>query len=586
MENRASPTTRRRLLAGIAAVASTSAAGCTERMAAAVDHNEPEQVQIEIKTSPTDEDPIAIRIARHLAENLRTAGIDAQVQPTEETKLLRDVLFNGEYDCYVGRHPGFSDPDVLRELLHSQYVEEPGWQNPFSYSNIRIDELLEDQQRVDGSDRSAVLDDVQHEILAEQPFTTVAVPDEIRAVREGAFQQPLPRLATWQNLLQLDPVDRDTVRLGTTDARATRNMNPIAVEFRGRGTITGLVYESLGIKTDDGIVPWLAADWEWMGTDMLRVELRPDLAWHDGTELTAEDVAFTYQFLHDTTLGADDGPLPAPRFRGETSLVDAAEAIDDRELWLEFDDITQSLAYRALTIPILPAHIWREQTETASIAGLDVSHVTEALVWENPDPVGSGPFEVRAFENQSHVVYDRFDEHFLNRDDGEAAHGIEKPTYDELRVEVVPSGGAAVELLSSANLDATVSALPPSIVREIGQQPDVRMHVEQSNRFYHVGYNTARAPLDNPRFRRALARMIDRESLVTDAFERFASATVTPLGGTEYTAPDLQWDGECPELPFAGHDGSVSETVARNVFESAGYRYDESGQLVRERGSS
>ncbi len=602
-------TDRRQLLAGLAGGAAVAVAGCSERMAATVDRDAPEQVSVDIKTVPADTDEVAVRIARHLADNLERAGVATSVQPTEEVTLLRDVLINGDYDCYVGRHPGMLGPDTLRELLDSQFVEEPGWQNPFSYTSATVDDLLAEQRSLGGDSRQEVVEELQRAVLVEQPFTVIAFPDEIRTSRAGAFAGDVSPI-TPHDIARLQPDDRDAdeeddevatddeddvddtdddsgeVRLGLIDARATRNLNPVATEFRDTGLFTGLLYDSLAIANDDDIVPWLADDWEWAGDRTLSVRLREDLVWHDGEPITADDAVFTYRFLSDTTLDREGRPLPAPRYRGQTSLVADADAPSDDELLLEFNEGSREVLPQALVVPILPRHVWEERTEPVSFAGIDIDHVPEALVWENDDPVGSGPFQFVDAEYQDYLTFERFDDHFLRSgtvDDDEPISRLDGvPRYEELHFEAIPSGAAAIELLQAGQLDATVSPLEPDIVRSAARAEDVRVHVDPSDRFYHVGYNASRPPLDNHQFRRAIARLIDREHLVSDVFERFGTPSVTPFGGSSLEAPELRWSGECPELPFVGSNGDVSEESARQVFEEAGYRHED-GTLVRER---
>jgi superfamily II DNA/RNA helicase len=49
--------------------------------------------------------------------------------------------------------PGEPDPDFLRPLLHSRYKEEPGWQNPYGFVDISVDELIDEQTTQTGSSR-------------------------------------------------------------------------------------------------------------------------------------------------------------------------------------------------------------------------------------------------------------------------------------------------------------------------------------------------------------------------------------------------------------------------------------------------
>ncbi|WP_281259299.1 ABC transporter substrate-binding protein [Salinigranum rubrum] len=192
------------------------------------------------------------------------------------------------------------------------------------------------------------------------------------------------------------------------------NLNPLSVEFRRTGALTGLLYDPLGYVFENRLTPWLAETWEFSETNppTARVTLRDGVSWHDGEPLTADDVAFTYRLLADTTLNSrgdeESAPFPSPRYRGRSSLVADGEVIDDTTVEVQFDDVTPSVARRAFTIPILPKHIWQDRTDPASLAGINVGSVTDVLVTNNIPPVGSGPLkfvrntpERRSFSNGS-----------------------------------------------------------------------------------------------------------------------------------------------------------------------------------------
>jgi peptide/nickel transport system substrate-binding protein len=175
------------VLAGLAGLAA-GASGCLQRARSVVDRSGPRPISLSIKTVPTDSDPRAILIARFLAEKLDAVGIDATVAPMRPEEFLRDVLVNRRFEVYVGRHPGHHDPDFLRPLLHSRFDSEPGWQNPFGYANLQVDDLLVAQRLEAGRPRTETLRTLQRTVATDCPFAVVAFPDDIRAVRTDRYK--------------------------------------------------------------------------------------------------------------------------------------------------------------------------------------------------------------------------------------------------------------------------------------------------------------------------------------------------------------------------------------------------------------
>lgn len=602
---------RRATLASVAAGATSLVGGCARRLRTVTAWEPSSQVSLRIKTSPADADPYALRAARAVAKWFRAAGVDAEVSPVAREELLRQVLLNGEFDLFVARLPErFRSPDGLYPLLHSRFADAPGWQNPFGYANLDVDGLLETQRRVAGERRRDVVDRIGRAVAETQPFTVLAFPDDIRAARSDRYRNwHLADLRSPLGYLTLDRVPDDSgyrpdgttpedaggdvLRLAVTDRRATENLNPLAVEFRRHGVLTGLLYDPLGYETGPGTVePWLAESWaftEDRGEPRARVRLRGDLKWHDGEPLTASDVAFTYALLADTSLGTArrdgeenrDDPVPAPRFQGRNSLVDGVRAIDETTVEFQFVDCDAGVATRAFTVPVLPEHVWADRTGPASVGGIVIGGATEALVTNNLPPVGSGPLRFVRNTPRESLVLERFDRHFLARDPsgGLPARMAGAPVFDRLSVRVVGSDVTAVEMVADGDADVTGTAVGAPTVPRIGRADELDLLVDRSEAPYVLGYNARHPPLTNPRFRNTLARLIDGAYLAETVFEGYARPAASPLAGTGWLPSDLRWDGADPVTPFIGSDGELDVRRARDAFRDAGYQYD-GGDLV------
>jgi len=577
---------RRAFLTATAGAVAT-ASGCLGEARNLAGRAGTDQLSLRISTLPASHDPYAVRIANRLASNLERAGIAATVDPMGPDVLLRETLFNHDFDVYVARYPSRGAPDELRSMLYSAYGEEAGWQNPFGFSDLDADGLLDEQRAVPDADRPGVVGELQRRIVGQQPFTVVGFPDRIGAFRDGRFEQwPDGGLADPTAYLRLDREEGSTLRLSLRNGRITRNRNPIAAEHRDRGTITGLLYEPLALVDGgaDAPIPWLARRIEWDSEGAATVRLR-GTPWHDGEALTPRDVAFTYRFLGDTSLGGFDTPVSTPWRRGRVSLVESVEVRSADEVRIEFATENRTIASRALSVPILPAHVWRDRAGSADIAGIDlVRGTTEALVTPNEAAVGSGPFRFEAATANASLSLVEFPEHFLRTGDTD---GIpeplsDPPRFDRIEFDVVPSHDAAVELLVAGETDATADGLGASVVPRIVRSDALSLTIDRSENFYHVGYNCRRSPLADPRFRRTVARHIDRTAIAEAVFGGYATPAEVPLED-RWVPPELEWDGTA-SLPFLGTDGELDVDSACEAFREVGYRYED-GLLVR-RGST
>ncbi|WP_049924942.1 ABC transporter substrate-binding protein [Halopiger goleimassiliensis] len=571
---------RRELLAGSGCVAASALAGCSERFWSRAEDTAPEQVTLNIKTVPTDDDAVAAKILSQLRGNMQAAGIDTMHEPVAKSELYRDVLLQGDYDVFVVRHQGIDEFDALRGLLHSTFVTESGWQNPFHFSDVQTDELLE-RQRSSTVDRESVLVDLFEHLEETAPYTVVAYPRLVGGKRSTIGPSFVPqRPIEYVELLSTEPEDGprdDPLVVGIYGERSTDQLNPLAVANNRIEGVTGLLYDPLvRLNPDtDEYVPWLAESVAWDESDALTatVTLREGVSWHDGVDLDAADVAFTSAFLRDTSLGTVEDGVPAPRYRARQTLVESVEPIDDRTVEFSFPGIARPAARRVLTTPILPQHVWEPRSE------LVANRRTAALIEEIEEPVGSGLFYVDDVAPDA-LELEPFDDHPLRDPDADRPAVLEEfSQYAGLTFRIEPNAGAMIESLADEAIDVTGTDVPPEEVDAIREAEGVDLVTSRTRSFYMIGYNIHDPTLGNPQFRQILSRLIDREHVVSELLGGFGRVPET-LSGLVGIAPEsggLDWESSIAEFP--GSDGEIDPEQVRTLFKDAGYRYDD-GELL------
>lgn len=589
-------------------------------------------------TLPAEIDPFGVRIANYLRANLEAVGIDTTLTLANARNLRDAVLLRHDFDIYIGQlpyaHP--PDPDVLYPLFRSTFDTEIGWQNPFGFTHLGCDELLDRQRAATGEMRETAVDNLQRLLARTQPASPLVAPDLLTGVRTDSFEaESWDRKAPTRphNLLKLSPTDDEpgTLRLAIVDDDISANRNPISARYRPEDSLVELLYDSIAIHDGDRYIPWAASEYDWDDSENrpeVTVRLRDGLRWHDGRTLSAYDVAFSYELLRDTALGSAVRPIPSERFRGRVSLLDDIQVENAHTLRLSFAETSRTLAERALTVPIVPAHIWRSRAQTISSTDR-VGQTTVALQTPNPTAIGSGPIQFEATDDDV-VEFSLFDDHFLWRslesrpaDRNEASlddtagkeidaetnttetppattdptadsldsdgqyerppEGYGEPPFERLVAEIVTSDNVAIELLTADEVDATVARLRPSITDPIESDDNLQLIEHRSNAFYHLGFNTRRQPLQNPNIRRLIARLVDKPTLVEEYFDGHGVAVTSLLAETEWVADGLQWPdttGVDPEVPFLGTDGKLDVEQARERFRIIGYEYTDSNELI------
>ena len=599
---------RRSVLAAGAAGLSLSLSGCIDSVRSVVTGDGDDQLSLSIVTVPRDDNRETVQIARHLESNLQAVGIDADLTVRSRAEFLEMTLIDHDFDLYVGRHPADFDPDFLYEALHSTYADESGWQNPFGLTVRGIDRLLEEQRQADGEERETKMESLLEEIAIEKPFEPICRPTEYRVASNRFEGWGDSHLATRRGYLGLEP-DDDVERLDAlvTDARPSRNVNPLSATVRERGTIIDLLYDSLGtiVETEDGTVevePWLASDVSWESTDDEDVEtttatvtLREDCTFHEtesvpAEPVTPEDVEFTYDFLEDTSYTLAANPSPSPRYRGHVSAVDEidTEYGEDFQFRMTFD-AGRAVAERALTVPILPKHVWLEEVNdrVGSIDDFSAPQGRWGIVTSSSiEPIGSGPYQFESQSERDHLTLERFDDHFtLAEDDDTLDEDVHlEPTVDEIRFTVDPGSVSSIERVASGGADLTESMLEAFSLADIPEDDEIERYDDDSWTFYHLGFNTRRMPCGDFRFRQAVAQLIDKEWVIDEVFfdEAHAKPLATPVTD-EWVPEHLEWDSEDDDFVtrFLGSDGEPNVTLARDMFEDIGYRYDEAAGRLR-----
>jgi len=280
------------------------------------------------------------------------------------------------------------------------------------------------------------------------------------------------------------------------------------------------------------------------------VRIRPGVKWHDGQPLTAEDVAFTYNYIVKGGLW---------NFTMLTAGIDHAEAVDPTTVRIVCTKPKADLLVACSAIPIVPKHIW----EGVKPSVAQSSYVTK------PPLVGSGPFQVVKFKKGVLVRMVR-----------NPAYWGEEPVVDEIIFETYTN---ADTLAQDLKLHAIAAAEGIPRAQFVRLKDDVGFGSSEWNvsAFDYLTLNCKEGPskgnpvLRDREVRRALAMAIDRHALVETAWNGLAEPGVSIINPGIWSDPDFHW------RPPPGEELAFDLAGARRTLDSAGYR-DSDGDGVRE----
>lgn len=275
-----------------------------------------------------------------------------------------------------------------------------------------------------------------------------------------------------------------------------------------------------------------------------RFLIEPNVVFHDGSHVTARDVAFTLERIfrldpETTTLARQYLSVIAGSSeyaRGETRNIEGIEVIHDQEI-----EIRLSEPYAAF-LNVLAS-------EVARIVPRDyvLAHGDDVL---QRAPVGCGPFRLVRWDAESQLVLERFDRY----------HG-QKSYLDRLVILTPPApvlphalAGFAAGTLHAVELTAGGRDALEAV-------QGAQIHRRRELSLTLLGFNSAVAPLDDARLRRALAHAIDVDDMATLTSPGRAPATgVLPPGFPGFTPEPkrLPYDPDraLRLLEEAGHPGA------------------------------
>lgn len=290
------------------------------------------------------------------------------------------------------------------------------------------------------------------------------------------------------------PAAKDTVVFGLTSEPS--NLNPIFLDINAGNwkMFNGL------IKFDGQLrpVPDLARELPTVSEDgrTVTVFLRPDIRFHDGHPLTAEDVVFTWQSILDPRV-----LTPLRAVFALDGLITDVQALDDHTV--QFSLARPDPAFiEKLYVGIAPRHLLEgEDLNTARF---------------NRAPVGTGPFVFKEWTPGSRIVLEANPDYF--------AGSVDIPRIVYIFVE---DENARAAMLRSGTLD--VARLSPQLARQFVDDDRFQVVVPPT-----ASVNQVSLPNDNPvladsRVRRALAMAVDRQTLVDTVWAGMSQPAYGPI---------------------------------------------------------
>lgn len=269
-----------------------------------------------------------------------------------------------------------------------------------------------------------------------------------------------------------------------------RSLDPaLSTDVQTGETIT-LIFDNLTrFDIDANLEPGLAERWDVDSAGLVYTfHLRPDVTFHDGRPVVAEDVRASFlRVLDPASTGGRNWPLmPIAGARayaaGESQDVRGIRVLDDSTVQIEITE-PLNLFPKLLAMPV------------AAIVP------TPTPPRFDQQPIGSGPWRFVSWAHDDAIILSANENYWGGR-----------PAEDTLIIRIIPEPLTQAAEFEAGNL--SVVEVPFGETRRWEQNQSDLLQRRPALRDLYIAINTTRGPLADVRVRRALNHAVDVETIL------------------------------------------------------------------------
>ena len=223
-------------------------------------------------------------------------------------------------------------------------------------------------------------------------------------------------------------------------------------------------------------------------------KIRPGMTWQDGTPATAQDVAFTFNYIIKNQLSS---------YTFSTSSIVKVTAPDDGTA--VFTCSAPKADILSMPVPIVPEHIWSKVSGKAA----------QSTFPNGPPSIGSGPYQVMQSKSGD-----------FTRLVPNPHYWRGKPHLDELLFVTYTNADTMVQDLKAGVIDGAIG-VPPAQFKAL-RTASIMTVPATAWGFTQLSFNCYDSPdskgnpvLLDPHFRQALQYAVDRDAIASLAFGGF-----------------------------------------------------------------
>jgi ABC-type transport system substrate-binding protein/ABC-type amino acid transport substrate-binding protein len=252
----------------------------------------------------------------------------------------------------------------------------------------------------------------------------------------------------------------------------------------------------------------------------IKIPIRADANWSDGTPVTADDFVFTYDMI------LDPGNVNVSSTWPYADYLESVTAEDDKTLVIQF---SESFAPWATTMFdfVLPKHILEPVYETEG--------TLDEAEWNRNPTVVNGAFALKEWEAGSHLIFEANPGYWRGR-----------PKVDQVNIVVVPDDEAQMAAIKTGDTDIGIFLSYADIPDfETIDEVDIITVLSGYNESWFFNLNTDETAADNGhialqdvKVRQAIAYAVDFDAICEELLYGGTYPPLTKWEETPYSYPD------------------------------------------------
>ena len=288
------------------------------------------------------------------------------------------------------------------------------------------------------------------------------------------------------------------------------------------------IFSQLVDRDTDAVTihPDVATSWE-ISEDGLTYtfHLRDDVRFHDGEQLTAEDVKFSLEMFfhpdtgasHGRTSGIDQMVGAAEFESGEADNIVGIKVLDDFTVELNLVRPRSSVLSNIAAFNIWPSHL---------IKGTPFAEL-ENTEYSVRNPIGSGPFTMGEYEPDQFYILEANEDYYAGR-----------PYLDRIIFRLGLGGATAFAALENGevHMAGRVTAVEYERYKD---DPNIVLLGGRLGGGMTVWPNHNRPEFQDARVRQALLHALDREAMAEAYYGELADVLHLRLTNPEFVSPDI-----------------------------------------------